>query len=372
VIERLAVVGPFRGASGYDRVTREFARQFVALGVDVHLRNLEGWSTPLPDEMREFDELSLPNGADTVLHFVMPPHLLPQAGARNVNYTMFEADRIPADWAARARLCDLVAVTTKASRDAWIASGVEPRRVRVSPLGVDPEFFSQGCEPLAIGLPDGRAAAGFTARFLHVGELRPRKNQLALVRAWLRATTPDDDAVLVLKCPAVPHMLDQFMDDISVTQRQTGLDPNGAAPIVLMPTLLSERQMVGLYAAATHYISMSCGEGWDQVTMEAAMAGLHLIVPRHTAYVEYLYEGDAEFIPTTLVPATFLGRTGAEDRVFFDGARWWRPDEEAAAEIIRGAIDGHRARQPPPSARLGSTYTWEAAARRLLGLLERL
>ena len=40
-----------------------------------------------------------------------------------------------------------------------------------------------------------------------------------------------------------------------------------------------------------------------------------------------------------------------------------------AADIIRGAIDGRRARQPPPSARLASTYSWEAAGRQLLGLL---
>jgi glycosyltransferase involved in cell wall biosynthesis len=371
VIERLAVVGPYRGASGYDRVTREFVRQFVALGVDVHLENLDAWSSPMPDEMREpwFDDLAAPNGAETVLHFVMPSHMRPQAGARNVNHTVFEADRIPADWAARARLCERVAVPTRASRDAWIASGVDPARVSVSPLGADGEFFSQRCEPLTVAVGDGRAVGDFGTRFLHVGELRPRKNQLGLVRAWLRATVRDDDAVLIIKCPAVQHAVDQFLGDISATQHELRLALKDAAPIVLMPALLSEWQMLGLYAAATHCISMSCGEGWDMVTMEAALAGLHLVVPRHTAYLEYLHEGDAEFIPTALVPATFLGRTGAEDQVFFEGSRWWRPVEEAAADIIRGAIDGRLARQPPPSARLASTYTWEAAGRQLLELL---
>jgi hypothetical protein len=163
VIERLAVVGPFRGASGYDRVTREFVRQFVALGVDVHLQNVDAWSNPMPHDMREswFDDLATPNGAETALHFVMPSWLEPQAGARNVNYTMFEADRIPADWASRARLCELVVVSTGASRDAWTASGADPARVCVSPLGVDGRFFSQRREPLTIALGDGRAVADF-------------------------------------------------------------------------------------------------------------------------------------------------------------------------------------------------------------------
>ena len=53
MIDRLSVVGPFHGPSGYDRHTREFVRQFVALGVDVHLTQLDGWSSPVPEEMRE-------------------------------------------------------------------------------------------------------------------------------------------------------------------------------------------------------------------------------------------------------------------------------------------------------------------------------
>ena len=171
MIERLAVVGPFRGTSGYDRVTREFVRQFVALGVDVHLRNLDGWSSPLPDELREswFDELGTPNGAESVLHFAMPSQLRPEPGARTVNYTMFEANRIPADWAACAWLCELVVVPTAASRDAWIASGVDPARVCVSPLGVDGEFFSQRCEPPAIGVGDGRAVVVVVGHAVAIG-----------------------------------------------------------------------------------------------------------------------------------------------------------------------------------------------------------
>jgi hypothetical protein len=46
--------------------------------------------------------------------------------------------------------------------------------------------------------------------------------------------------------------------------------------------------MPGLFAAASHYWSMSHGEGRDQPMIEAAASGLRLIVPRHTAYLEYL------------------------------------------------------------------------------------
>lgn len=49
----LQVVGPFRGSSGYDRLTREFVREFVRQGVHLQLVNLPGWSDELPAEQRE-------------------------------------------------------------------------------------------------------------------------------------------------------------------------------------------------------------------------------------------------------------------------------------------------------------------------------
>ncbi|MEN3282038.1 MAG: hypothetical protein V7607_3178 [Solirubrobacteraceae bacterium] len=370
-IRRLDVVGPYRGPSGYDRHTRELVRGLAGLGVQLGLLNLDGWSTPMPTEWRDpwFAWLPPTVGADTVLHFTMPSQVRARPGVRNVNYTMFEAERIPAAWVEAAADCELVLVPTRAALDAWTTSGVPADRLRVSPLGVDGPFFSEPSCPLPFVLRDGRPVSGFGTRFLHVGELRPRKNQIGLLRAWIHATVPDDDAVLILKCPDVRYMVVQLAADVKALQQELGRSLADAAPVCLAPTLLSDEQMRGLYAAATHYVSMSHGEGWDQVMMEAAVCGLHLIAPAHTAYLEYLDDGDAEFIPSELGPATFEGRVGREDKMFFDGLSWWHPDERVAVEVIRGAIDGSRARHAPPSARISSTYTWPAAAQRLVEAL---
>src|SRR5262249_33467946 len=100
----LEVVGPFKGSSGYDRHTREFVREFIRQGVSVKLPPLPGWSIDLPPELREtwFDSLDAPVSADTLLHFTMPNQAQPRSGKRNVNYTMFEAEKIPQLWAACA------------------------------------------------------------------------------------------------------------------------------------------------------------------------------------------------------------------------------------------------------------------------------
>ena len=372
MIDRLHVVGPARGTSGYDRHTRAFVEQFLALGVDLGFTQLEGWSPELPPDQRPAwtEGVGATVEAETVLHFTMPHHAQPLPGRRNVNYTMFEANGIPPDWVRRALEQDRVVLPTTACRDAWTASGVPEPHLRIAPLAVDAAHFARPAEPLALTTADGRGIDACAVRFLNVAEPRPRKNVLALLRVWIRATRPDDDAVLVLK-PSLfhPAAFDQFAADVQTMQRTLGRSMHDAAPVVVLPAVLSEEQMRALYAAATHYVSLSHGEGWDQPMMEAAVAGLGLVAPRHTAYVEYLRDDEVEFVPTWPAPFRSEGRMGAEDELFFRGLSWWDPDEDAAVEIVRRIVDG-RSEKASPGARLAAEYTWERSARKLLAALD--
>jgi glycosyltransferase involved in cell wall biosynthesis len=368
----LDVIGPFKGSSGYDRHTREFVRQFVRLGVRVRLTHLRGWSIDLPNALREtwFDSLASHVGADTLLHFTMPNHARPRPGVRNVNYTMFEADRIPRLWADCARAHDLIVLPTQSSYDAWARSGVPEARLRISPLGVDGEYFSAPSEPAPLRTPEGRPLASYRSRFLSVAELRPRKNHLGLLRSWIRATRRDDDAVLVLKVSVFQDgVLNEFQSDLAAMQRGLGRSLADAAPVVLIAQTLTNEMVRSLYAAATHYISMSRGEGWDQAMMEAAASGLQLIAPEHTAYLTYLRGDEAFLVPASLRPVRFEGVMGIADRVFFDGLGWWEPDEDAAVEIIRRIVRGEAEAKASPQSRIVGEYTWEKAAASLLEII---
>jgi len=371
----LEVVGPFRGATGHDRHTREFVRHLVQQSVPVQLTPLDGWSAPLPEAVREgwFEALRAPVGADVTLHFTMPTLCRPRAGNSNVNYTMFEADRIPGEWAVRAADHARIVVPTESSLRAWTASGVAEEKLRIVPLAVDGDFFAAGALPLEVTLPNGRPLASYAHRFLNIADLRPRKNHLGLLRAWCNATRSGDDAVLILKCTAVhPRSVELFRQDIVEMQQSHGRTLGAAAPVLFMTSMLSDEQLRSLYRSATHYVSFSFGEGWDFPMMEAAVAGLQLIAPRHSAYCDYLGDDDAELIPASAVPAVVEGRAGAEDRRWFDGALWWKPDEETAAEVIRGIIDGNRPPNASPAERLRRVHRWSAAAAQLRAVLDEL
>lgn len=366
------MIGPYRGPSGYDRHTRELVRNLVKLGIRVKLTALDGWSAPLPPELRDswFDTLTAPVDADTALHFTMPNHVRMRPARRNVNYTMFEAERIPASWAAAAAHHDMIVVPTESSRLAWRNGGVAEEKVRICPLGVDGRYFSESVEPLNLQDAAGRPLTDYACRFLNVAELRPRKNHVGLLRCWILATHRTDDAVLILKVTAFQnHLFALFERDVTVMQERLGRSLADAAPVVLLPNLLSDDRLRALYHTATHYISLSKGEGWDQAMMEACAAGLSAIAPRHSAYTEYLRNGDAELIPSKLAPAEFEGEMGREDRLWFEGLCWWQPDEDIAVDTIRRAVRDPGSSLPGPQARLVREYTWEKAAAKLIAVL---
>jgi glycosyltransferase involved in cell wall biosynthesis len=311
----LKVIGPYKGPTGYDRHTREFVRGLAGLGIAVELKNLEGWSHALPPNDRDpwFESLSRPVAADTMLHSTMPIHARPEPGRRNINYTMFEADRIPARWVELARSHDLIVLPTEAAFRAWADSGVPEKVLRICPLGVNAGYFCQPCEPLYVVPRTGRPLSSYRTRFLHVAEPRPRKNHLGLLRTWMRATQRNNDTILILKVGvSSASELGQFNDDVAVMQRRVGRSLADAAPIVVIAQRIPDTTMRALYASATHYISMSHGEGWDLPMMEAAVSGLGLIAPRHTAYPTYLQDDEVWFIPSPIGPTSFEARTAAE------------------------------------------------------------
>ncbi|HWE63011.1 MAG TPA: glycosyltransferase, partial [Chloroflexota bacterium] len=361
------------GPSGYDHHVREFVRELHRQGAAVELRDIPEWSpTKLPAFMREpwFESLDTPSAAPIVLHFCMPHQVVAEMGRVNVNYTMFEATRICDAWvaAARQRPRDPIIVPTESSRRAWIDSGVPGEQLRLCPLGVNPTLFAAPTTPLPLTTETGEPLSTYRVRFLNVSALGPRKNLAGLLRAWLHATSRQDDAVLIIKLTySTPRQLALFRHRLDLLQEQLGKGWRDAAPVHFLYDLFPDATMPRLYAAATHYISMSCGEGWDQAMVEAAAAGLKLIAPNHSAYQAYLDPSCAQLIASRAVPA--VSKDEDEIGILFEHALWWQPDEDEAITCIRSAIEGRDGDKTSPRDRILRELTWEHATHRLIAIL---
>lgn len=375
-MKALTIRGPFKGISGHDRHVRAFVRELCRQGIGVKLTDFPAWSPgKLPDGMREhwFETLNKPLDCRTVLHFCMPHQVAAACGLLNVNFTMFEATRVPRKWVRLNGRHDLVVLPTESSQRAWVESGFPESRTALCSLGVDTNQFQPDGAPLALLDDRGRRIAEYSVRFLNVTDIMPRKNLLGLLRVWIRTTRPTDDAILLLKlnCGCDPW-LKAFLYSIEEMEAALGKSRKESAPVLLMINrFFPDADMPKLFRAATHYWSMSHGEGWDQPMMEAAASGLHLIAPNHSAYMTYLDESIASMIPARRVPAKFKSSDGTHK--LFRGADWWQPDEDAAAEYVRHAI-GNPPDQPNHSlrTRMVQNYTWSRATQSLIAILSEL
>jgi glycosyltransferase involved in cell wall biosynthesis len=232
-------------------------------------------------------------------------------------------------------------------------------------LAVRSDLFRPGVRPAELGA----AVAARKVRFLNVSELGARKNLAGLLGVWLRATTPADDAVLIMKvgCYSAGSRA-RLEAEVVTAQRRAGKTLDDAAPVHFVFDILPDVDMPRLYAAATHYISLSFGEGWDLPMMEAAASGLQLIAPGHSGYLAYLDGDIARLVTSREVPVV----TGDDFQLneLFQGAAWWQPDEDEAIAAIRDAIAGRQLHPLSARERIAGDFTWERAARRLLDIID--
>jgi hypothetical protein len=244
-------------------------------------------------------------------------------------------------------------------------------KIRICPLGIDTAVFSGAAEPLTLLLNNGRTAGDYRTCFLNVSEVSSRKNPAGLLRAWIKATKPDDNAVLLLKLGCwTPGSREYLQAQRHRIETELGKKLEEAAPVHFIHDIYPDEAMPRLYASATHYLSMSFGEGWDQPATEAAASGLQLIVPSHSAYTSYLDSSVATLIFSRPIPARFAADPATAR--LFEGAHWWKPDEDEACSAIRAAIEGRDGCKAPLRQRMIDSFGWSAAAKRLIEILSEI
>lgn len=370
-IHTLKIRGPYRGGTGYDHHTREFVRQLYRLGVDIQLEDIPWWSsTELPEIFREkwFDTLHIPLPTSFLVHFCLPTHVYPDPGKKNINFTMFEASRIPKEWLAHNLRHDLVVLPTESSRNAWIDSGYPADRIRLCPLGINPAIYHRKIAPLKLLDVPGKPLADYKVRMLNVSDMIPRKNLFSLIKCWAQATEATDDAILIVKVGGFQKaQIHSFKHDINQLYKSIGKKREEFAPVHFIFDLWPYSYMASFYALGTHYISMSRGEGWDLPMMEAGASGLQLIAPDHTAYQTYLNPSTARMIPSSLQPANF-----GIDPGYFQGLFWWEPDPLRAVEIIYKIVKGLDEQQDSPQSYILESFSWAHASRRLIAILNEM
>lgn len=180
-----------------------------------------------------------------------------------------------------ARRADVLATVSEYSRDRITHHfGIPHDRIIVTPNAVAPEFFSID-RNLARREVYSRGIRPF---LLNVSRIEPRKNQLAVVRAFaeLDLAHRGYDLVLVsrptLPVPELEQYIESLPGDVSSRIHRMGGLPHKSLKL--------------WYGAASLFVFPSLAEGFGIPPLEAAAAGTPTICHNGTAMAEFRMLGD--------------------------------------------------------------------------------
>ena len=129
--------------------------------------------------------------------------------------------------------------------------------------------------------------------FLTIGGIEPRKNTLQLIKAFAQVRESFPNAQLVIAGGATLFDYQSYRDDFFALAKELQLELNQS---VLLPGVISENELPGLYRCANTFVFPSIKEGWGLVVLEAIASGLPTIVSNHAPFTEFLTPQQALFV----------------------------------------------------------------------------
>lgn len=377
-MKTIDIFGPFTGPTGYDNLVRGFTRGLVKNGVDVALQNFEKWSGFRIAHDKLFDDLAKkrPLGhSRAMLSFCLPPQAKYAENQFNIVYTMFEGTQVNEKWAKMSSSMDLVIVPTESSREAFRKRGVRPSIIKKVPIGVDTSIYNPDVVPAKIFDEDFEDLSRYPIRVMNMQELGPRKNIEGLVKAWMLGTKSGfmkSHSCLILKLSAYsPNRYGRIVGLVEETRRELGLTKDDHAPIMVSCRMYMDHDLPHYMSAATHYISMSKGEGWDLPAMQAAALGKVLLVPFHSSYEEWINKE----LTNPVVDFTEEVATVQEPQLadVYRDSKWFVPNTEAFADRIKRlheSIEEDQQNAIQFAKQIVEQYSWEAATEALITVLD--
>jgi hypothetical protein len=327
---KIRFCSPVKSHMGYAEMGRFVIDQLVQAGFDVSVLEI-----PMQGSDADFGELGaqaerLIGGADSAdvnIVNMIPPlferYRLPDA--KNIGYTVFEADKIPANWVGQCNQMDALWVTSEWAKGVFASSGVQ---VPISVVGVH-----------AIETAPTAPEAGLF-RLLSIFQWSTRKNPVNLIGAYCAAFDGHTDTVLTLKVHrgTDPKQNAAFVRN-AVNYCLARGKPRRAMPRIEIATeFCSSRQIQQLHAESHAYVSLAHAEGWGLPAWEATLAGKPVIHTGWSAPNEFVHEqGQVKY---NLSPVY-----GMDDFVpFYDiGMNWAEPHLDDAIAKLRDVYGNYSA-----------------------------
>lgn len=373
------LMGPADDISGIANVNRNII--FAALKMGLRIRwtkALEWWSHLRADLTKEkFDLLETarnmplqPGNYVTILSF--PPHYIHDFDRQakiNISYSLFETDRIPMAgshaWPPILNRPEIMEVWVPANFQiaSYKLGGVEPRKLKCVPMGVDTDDFT----------PHGKRmkfTEGNEFKLLTVMDVSYRKGPELLFRAYFEEFKDQEDTLLILKGytgGADDRSKQTIRDLIGRIKKET----NSKAKLLFLSGFLQESQLSDLHRSADVYVSASRGEGWALPCLQSMACGVPTIMPKHSSHLDYGTDQNCLWVeaPQTKITDLFFLTNDSK----FINHEWWEPKIESLRQQMRYSYNNREAlkKMGEQAYRDVQRFSWKNSVRRMMGQIGR-
>jgi glycosyltransferase involved in cell wall biosynthesis len=350
-MKQLDVYAPVKDSTGYSHVARDIIDQLMRRHIRVNLTEFLHWcplEVQLKSDQHEFlgkalENKTLPSHTPVMnLNVCLPEQTRIFCDKRNTIFTMFEVDDIPRSWVPYLHNVDEILVPTDFNRWSFTnKTGIHPDKVRVLPIGFDPERYNDTNTPLPL-TAGGKQILDYTIRFLVVCEISNRKNFWGTLHTFYKVAerVGVDKCCLVLKVGSYSKQM-SLEEDVAAFKKQLvteGTISDLPYAVFNYIPLIPEELHANFIRIGTHYLSTSLGEGWDLSAIQAAACGLHLFVPMHSAYQCWLDQDSVTFLPIAKKMAAF--QDNATNRLY-QGSNWFAFHMPDSIDIIVDNVLNH-------------------------------
>lgn len=311
--------------------------------------------TPDPSsKYRRLSAISKPphSNADIHIRHRWPPDFSRPHSGKFVLMQPWEYGSLPVSWcSAIADTVDEVWVYTRFLKVCYERSGIPPEKVKVVPLGIDPQQFNPEARPLSWV----KQASENRYRFLFNGGATTRKGTDILINAYLSEFTAGEPVCLIIKdSPVYSRGMSDKIQELAAR--------SDIARIIYTSDDIGHDELPGLYAAADCYVHPYRAEGYGLPIAEAMACGKPVIVTGGGACLDYVPPDGGYFIRCSLetMPVKKVSELVTVDYPF-----WLIPDTAHLRTLLR-YVYTHREkalqRGMEAGADLRLIHHWEAAA----------
>lgn len=369
---KIKVYGAFDSLTGYGEVSRQIVLALADINRDLSLKP-QNWGycrAELQGQISERIKNMQNNRNDhEVTLFINPPQFFKKEDCPTIGITMTETDGFPKEWVEYCNKMDRVLVPSLFNYEAFKRCGVSDKKLRILPLGVNSEGFSDNGPKYPLKL-DGQMFV-----FLSLGEWVPRKGFDILIKAFAQEFSGTDPVCLVLKTYSNSSNYDPTGSRIQyeIDRILRGQKKTNAPRVYLLPTAMSDIEIPSLYRAADCFVQATRGEGWNMPVFEALACGIPVITTKWSSHINYLDDATAYLIEIDGLEAIPSGGTPL-DKVY-RGFKWAIPSQEHLRQLMRMVYEHHTAAKG--KAQAGQKYVrdnlgWQKCAQGIVKICSEL